>query len=87
MQGKFEADLIASRIIPVSHPAAGLVSRDYVEEGEEFIDLHAMKAEKERKAKEEEEKKLAAAAAAAAQESEVVEDVDAFLKSLEGGGL
>ena len=86
MQGKVEPDLVASRIIPVSHPAAGLVSRDYVEEGDtDFVDLHAQAAAAA-KAAEEKAKKAQAEKKKQANEPEVVEDVDAFLRSLEEGG-
>ena len=83
MQGKLEPELVASRILPVSHPAAGLVSRDYAEEGEDFVDLHAQAAaaEEAKKKKMEEQQQ---ASKQGEEGEEVVEDVDAFLKSLEG---
>lgn len=95
LQGKVEKDQLPERVLPVSHPAAGLVSRDYVEEGEEFVDLEARAREKaakeeeeaRRKREEEEEEEEKAAAAAAEAEAAAgakAEEVEAFLKSLEG---
>lgn len=98
LQGKVEKDQLPERVLPVSHPAAGLVSRDYVEEGEEFVDLEARAKEKAareeaeaRRKREEEEKEKAAAAATAAATAEAekaaataAEEAEAFFKTLEG---
>lgn len=91
LQGRVEKDALPERVLPVSHPAAGLVSTEYVEEGEEFVDVAVQvreREERERRRREEEEAAAAVVAAAGGGEEgaqQEAEDVEAFLKSLEGG--
>jgi hypothetical protein len=73
LQGKVEKDAVPERVMPVSHPAAGLVSQEYVEEGEEFVDLAA-------RAREEE---AAAAAVVAKKEGERQEEAEGTAKAEE----
>ena len=100
LQGRVEKEQVPDRVLPVSHPAAGLVSTEYVEEGEEFVDLAKEKARREEEAaaaaaKEEEEEEARKRQReqeetdkheAEAAAGAKAEEVEAFFESLVGEG-